>query len=612
MSKIVDKRFMQPEGRSANIEHNNYQTDAQVTDSEVIALPIDLSAQETAAWIRADAVHDPLRNIIDTARAKLERLGRVERVEIDALELMDVFWLPLQPLCDELMGLYFEWVAPIIPVINKAQFMEQYDSKDKPPSLLLLQAVLLAGSKAHRALGLLQSDGLPSPIIRRIYRSVKALYRAEVEDDPIITVQALILMGWYCGDLEDTTQNPAHWTTFAIVEAQARRMHQSVDRTGLSIEEKQLRKRIWWTLYTLDRSTAINIGRPLLIYGGSYNMELIGPEDFIDSQKVAIDPLHVLFFLEYRKLCIIMGMILTQPRTQSNNDTIISTCDPALKDWLQNCPSELHWESTSHNFWSALLQASYNATLCVLHGTKLNAEHARDLSSITACNAATRIIYIGAALCAHEELHKCPASFANNLLRALIIYVVDAKIHVQMQQVPAEVCLGVLKSISRVWAIPKRQYARLESAIKKIAADKISNAEPRKLAQQTYPDDGRESGQVAVYGYSMPGPGIIQSSEPCIESWANTGQNDSSLLQSGQDPNIRLLPLQPIENAQYIPQMTQEPPNSLFNMNNCGLSQPDMYEALTDSNKTGAWGQSADFHGFAPYISDSLVSLFTN
>jgi hypothetical protein len=92
------------------------------------------------------------------------RLDHLEKVEIDALELMGVFQLPPKPLCDDLVQSYFEWVAPIIPVINRARFLEQYHSKENPPSLLLIQAVLLAGSKAHDNLGSFKSDGSSSPI----------------------------------------------------------------------------------------------------------------------------------------------------------------------------------------------------------------------------------------------------------------------------------------------------------------------------------------------------------------------------------------------------------------------------------------------------------------
>jgi hypothetical protein len=622
--KIVEKCFSQFESRAAELGHDDSQSHPRVTDLELATHLTNESheiAPDSAAQIGAHTLRDPLHKIRGRARARLDDL---EKVEIEALELLDVFQLPPKSLCDELVQLYFDWVAPLIPLINRAQFMEQYNSTENPPSLLLLQAILLAGSKAHDDLGSFESDGLPSPIMRQIYRRAKALYGANIEDDPVTTVQALTVMGWYCGDIGDTTENSEHWARIAMIKAQANGMHQAVEKTRLSSAEKTLRKRIWWTLFTLERSIAMNRRRPALLYTAHCDIEPIVLEDFIESgEKTSMDPIHALFSLQYIGLHSIIDKILSpqyRPQTQSNGDNNITTCDTALNHWLQNCPSELRWESASHNFWSALLQTRYNATLCFLHGTKLNTGHAkRELSLVTARSAMSRIAAIAAGLHANKELQKCPASFVDDLLRSLLTFIIDARINGPQKtwHERAKICLGILKELSGVWVIPKKQYTMLESAIQKYTPRDILNSEHGVLAQQTYREKAcsiRRDPWTPGYNDRTPHsvPATVQSLGQHTEDWANFEQSNSRLPQPSQDPNILFsydTVLQPIQNPRQMPQIIQEPlsPWSWFDINGCGLSQLGMFEALQGGNGTDAGCDITDAHYSAACTPNQLV-----
>lgn len=614
--KRVQKIQYQFESRDAGSRHDDYQTKARVT-SETCPI-ISLSAQGSVAEIRADTLHDPLLHILGRARASLDHL---EATEISALEQMELFQLPPESLCDDLVHTYFKWVAPAIPVINRTQFMEQYHNKENPPSLLLIQAVLLAGSKAHDGLGLFESDGLPSLIIRETYRRAKALFHAKVEYDPVTTVQALTVMGWYCSGLQDTTEDTEHWTKMAIMMAQENGTLHAVGKEGLSRAEQRLRKRIWWTLFTLDRSIAQNRGRPPLINTAHCDIEPIGAEDFIESSdRIPINQLHVLFFQQYSKLHSIIDKILSQRYSyawlkQHDGCTTFSSCDTALNDWRQNRPSELYWDPASHNFWSALLEISYYATLCLLHTTKLNVGHTkRQPPSGTPLNAISEIAPIVAALYARKELQKCPVSFVNDLLRSLFTYVIDSRTHGVHQKERAMICMCALKDISRVWAIPKTQYTLLESAIQRDAPEDISNAEHGGFSQQTYGDHRYciKDSEPAVYNDGVPHsvPAILESPGQHTENWANI--ETCRLLQPGQDPNIHILRgtvLQPIQNPPQTPQIIQEAssPWSGFDINGYDPSQLGMFEAPQGGNGTDAWGDFTNAHYSAAFAPNQLV-----
>ena len=145
----------------------------------------------------------------------------------------------------------------------------------------------------------------------------------------------------------------------------------SVEGSQLSKPDKRLWKRIWWTLFTRDRSVAVALGRPVHINTDDSDVEMVSEEDFLedelDDQQPAEyqpDAVHVQFFLHYVRLCEIMGLVLSQQysvasKARRTNAIDLTHSDMALADWLQNCPKEVYWEKPRHHFWSALLHSNY-------------------------------------------------------------------------------------------------------------------------------------------------------------------------------------------------------------------------------------------------------------
>lgn len=141
-----------------------------------------------------DVVHYPLP---DTIKGSKARLTDLDSIEIDILHQRGAFLLPPRALCDELIESFFQWVAPVVPVINRSRFMQRYRDPKNPPSLLLLQAMLLAGSRVCTNSQLMDASGSTTPAAMTFYKRAKALYDANYEDDRVTIVQALLLMGWY-------------------------------------------------------------------------------------------------------------------------------------------------------------------------------------------------------------------------------------------------------------------------------------------------------------------------------------------------------------------------------------------------------------------------------
>lgn len=432
----------------------------------------------------ADVVHYPLPENVRGSRARLTEL---DNVEIEILHQRGAFLLPPRPLCDELIEAYFTWVHPIVPVINRTQFMNQYRDSKNPPSLLLLQAVLLAGSRVCNNSQLMDANGSTNPAALTFYKRAKALYDANYEDDRVTIVQSLLLMGWYWEGPEDVTKNVFYWTRVATIVAQGSGMHRSVEQSQLSRSDKRLWKRIWWTLFTRDRSVAVALGRPVHINLDDSDVEMLTEDDFIEDDsegggEFPPDPIHVQFFLQYVKLCEIMGLVLSQQysvasKGRQRNAIDLTHSDMALADWLQNCPKIVYWEVPRHHFWSALLHSNYYTTLCLLHRAHMPPQgissRFQDDSPYPSRNiafqAAAMITSIVENLSAHDELRYCPAFIVYSLFSALIMHVYQMRSPVpSIQQVTQDrlrSCLAAMKEVSRVWLVGKMVYTLFEAII---------------------------------------------------------------------------------------------------------------------------------------------------
>ena len=146
-------------------------------------------------------------------------------------------------------------------------------------------------------------------------------------------------------------------------------MHRSVEGSQLSRSDKRLWKRIWWTLYSRDRSVAVALGRPVAIDPEDSDVEMVSEDDFIDDEtdhpaEYPPDPVHVQFFINYVKLSEIMGLVLSQQysvasKHRRGNAIDLTHSDMALADWLQHCPPEVQWDRSRHHFWAALLHSNY-------------------------------------------------------------------------------------------------------------------------------------------------------------------------------------------------------------------------------------------------------------
>ncbi|RMZ87637.1 hypothetical protein DV736_g5145, partial [Chaetothyriales sp. CBS 134916] len=562
-----------------------------------------------------DVVHYPLPENIRGARA---RLTEPDQLEIEILQQRGAFLLPPRALCDELVDAYFRWVAPVVPVINRSRFMKRYRDPKNPPSLLLLQAVLLAGSRVCTNPQLMDANGSTTPAAMTFYKRAKALYDANYEDDRITIVQALILMGWYWEGPEDVTKNVFYWTRVAIVVAQGAGMHRSVENSQLSRQDKRLWKRVWWSLFTRDRSVAVALGRPVSINTDDSDVEMISEQDFIEDEGDAAadfrqDPVHVQFFLQYVKLCEIMGLVLSQQysvasKTRRTNTIDLTHSDMALADWLQNCPREVYWERSRHHFWSALLHSNYYTTLCLLHrshmppATTRSPEHENvDMaypSRTIAFQAAGMITSIVENLLQHDEVKYTPAFIVYSLFSALIMHVYQMRSSVASVVAASHerinVCMNALKEVAKVWLVAKMVHTLFESILgNKVLEERLQKATGRKVQRKapaltaTTPATKRKFDDIDLgFAIGPPAPQVsYERSRP--QTPAETPRElqaplNSNMLGSPTLPSDPLLSNARSLGPSRIPSRAPTRANSPFNGYSIPATPPDLFLVTRD------------------------------
>ncbi|KAF4153720.1 hypothetical protein CNMCM6069_000343 [Aspergillus lentulus] len=319
-------------------------------------------------------------------------VDHLDPLDVDILNQRHAFDLPSQAVCDVLVDVFFKWIAPVLPVINRHDFMRRYRNPQDPPSILLLQAVLMVASRFHHD-AQSTGNGVISP--RIFYKKVKALYDAGYEGDPTTVLQAVVLLGVYWDGPDDLTESGIfYWSRLGIALAQEHGLHQSESYVTLSATKRRVWKRIWWTLYTRDRSVAAAFGRPLHINSEDCTVEDLRESDFIeyDENDSVTDRTAALFFMQ---------------STEDSRMKGAAQCELGLNDWLVSCPSEFQWRQSRHNFWSAILYSTFYTIVCQLH--LLQTPDSSKEAQSSAFHAATSIVSILETLQSRGELKYTPS-----------------------------------------------------------------------------------------------------------------------------------------------------------------------------------------------------------
>ncbi|KAL1910194.1 hypothetical protein Sste5344_003808 [Sporothrix stenoceras] len=294
--------------------------------------------------------------------------------DLEYLADKDALTIPDDEFRDELLRTYVKIVYCFVPALDFTDFLDPIinggDIKH-PVSLLLFQAVMFA-SVVFVDSSLLESRGFASRKAARkiFFNRVRLLYGLDCEPDRMALIQSLLLMTyWY--DSPDDEKDTWYWMGITLSLAQVMGLHRDPEALDISVSEKRLRRRIWWSCFIRDRLLALGIRRPARIRSDQFNVPMLQLADYDLGQPVQERIVFVRessftsveedgrrqmcqMCIDLAKLCVCIGNILhTQytivgtnsassknmavlPKQSKTQMADLARCDSELEEWRQN------------------------------------------------------------------------------------------------------------------------------------------------------------------------------------------------------------------------------------------------------------------------------------
>ncbi|KAK3955529.1 fungal-specific transcription factor domain-containing protein [Pseudoneurospora amorphoporcata] len=172
--------------------------------------------------------------------------------------------LPSQQTTDHLMRCYYSSAHTMTPIIHWPTFRQEVDNLYRPGGLSQhVPTSFLAMFYAVMAVGALFSADL-----HRSYRAAEWIEASRKLIDPwgndfaLDHARSLVLISIALNEL-NLKSAAWNWLGNAVKVAQDIGLHS--DMGSWPMIEKEMRKRTWWSIYILDRSLSLELGRPMLI-----------------------------------------------------------------------------------------------------------------------------------------------------------------------------------------------------------------------------------------------------------------------------------------------------------------------------------------------------------
>ncbi|KAE8343204.1 hypothetical protein BDV24DRAFT_172969 [Aspergillus arachidicola] len=478
--------------------------------------------------------HDALRNQLMANAARLRQLERFD------LNTNSYDFDGLNPeLAMHLLSLYWDRQLDVGAVVYRPVFMKDMAYSGPYFSKLLLNAIYFTASKYSPRLEVRDDRSDPLSVGRMFRRRITQLLSDHITRSEIPTIQALLLVASSLFSWCDEKSLAWLYSGMAInmITDLGIQMDNRIYRKGhgLSLEEAEVRRRVFWGAYGKAPSS-IYQGRPIrlreadsaipLSFLDEYEeYDLFEPASYGTSIASSPAPAQLVSILKrYCSLSSIMSRILDTlytERSTSRDPVVLFECSTSLNYKLQSWYEELTSGVTAGLTGSSTATASphilaltalYHTLKILLHRPFVSDGHLRSASpsvagiAFQACATAANAI--------HDTLGIYRKSFSMQLAPYSISYAtyVSATIHARIAaHSPAgsraheylQNCLSILTEHQRLYLGPKRALGVILNLIKVMNIDigdstVIASSPDEVIAQATYQGDSvRDPGHLA-------------------------------------------------------------------------------------------------------------------
>ncbi|OQU96958.1 Fungal Zn2-Cys6 binuclear cluster domain-containing protein [Cladophialophora immunda] len=236
-----------------------------------------------------------------------------------------------------LIDAYFYWIDPATPILDQAEFRKvaSAGTRNDPPWLCLFNMVL--------ALGSIGSTRTDSREHLSYYHAAKSHLDIEgLGNKNLETLQALILMaGWY-NHYRNRPNLASALLGAAFRMAYALGLHKEQPSSNQSVENQELRRKIWWNLVVLDAAEAVTLGRTLdtKIFESEVKYPQEIAQDMSDTEEGPSPSSTLVITIGFSRI-----MTEIQSRLMTSNTVPFSellSLDAHLVDWYEALPSYFH------------------------------------------------------------------------------------------------------------------------------------------------------------------------------------------------------------------------------------------------------------------------------
>ena len=187
--------------------------------------------------------------------------------------------LPPKHMADHLIRSYYSCVHMIIPIIHWPTFEQEYDAVYKAGSLNGVPAVWTSLLFAVLAIGVVFST---DPSVQRPHRGKDFIMTSrsliDLWNDEFVLdhARSAVLVSIF---LSEINLNSAAWTWLSAAMRISQDIGLHIETSPWPVIEGEMRRRVWWGIYTWDRLFSLEFGRPLLIEDGDCDVALPAPVD---------------------------------------------------------------------------------------------------------------------------------------------------------------------------------------------------------------------------------------------------------------------------------------------------------------------------------------------
>lgn len=288
------------------------------------------------------------------------------------LPLIDDHVIPPDDIVEHLLELYWVNVHPYVPVLNKSIFLQQRENPDDPPSLLLLNAMFAVAAEFSDRPSVRTDSESHEKGGWVFFDRARNILDSFLDAPRMSTIAALILMSIY--QQHNTRRSgisPGYFRRWMYIGMAIRMaleldLNKDCDDPHLDRSHKELRKRLWWSLFMVDVLVCCGIGKASNIE--EEECTIPEPDDNVNEPELKIDGalrefIHQIKFTRMLHLLLKHNFSYKVSTTSPyiNQDSIVANFEDQIHEWFSHLPIQ-----TTHTT-DSLIDNSNNYSTTMLH-----------------------------------------------------------------------------------------------------------------------------------------------------------------------------------------------------------------------------------------------------